>query len=467
MTTTTHKAAAAATGQGLSQPAPFPVRYQEGRWSFLEPWRFQRDKLGYITRACHADPVVRIRVGPVWLYMLREPEHVQHVLLETGRTYDKQTVGFDALRVFLGEGLLTSEGDFWRRQRRIAQPAFHRDRISGFATIMVDLADETLDAWESAARAERPVDVVHEMMELTQRIAGMTLLGMDPAGHADEVGRAVDVLNRHVDYLIMTPIRPPAWVPTRRHRQARWSLRTMDRIVGDIIRQRRSAPEPGDDLLAMLMEARDEETGEGMTDRQLRDEVLTMFVAGHETTSNALSWTFYLLSQHPGVTEKCRAEVQEVLGGRRPEAADVRQLTYLERVVKESMRLYPPAWFIERNVCQDDVIGGKRVEEGAIVGIAPWVTHRLEHLWPDPDRFDPDRFSPEASKGRPRFAYFPFGGGQRLCIGKPFAMMEAVLILARALQRYDLRLVPGFPVEPEALVTLRPKHGLQMVPSLR
>ena len=316
----------------------------------------------------------------------------------------------------------------------------------------------------STARAEKPVDVVNEMMGLTQRIAGMTLLGMDPAGHAQEVGRAVDIVNRHVDYLIMTPIRPPAWVPTRRHREARWCVRTLDRVVGDIIRQRRSADEPGDDLLAMLMEAQDEDTGEKMTDRQLRDEVLTIFVAGHETTSNALSWTFYLLSRHPEVLERCRAEVREVLGGRRPEADDLRSLEYLDRVVKESLRLYPPAWFFERNVCQDDVIGGKRIEKGAIIGVAPWVTHRLEHLWPDPTRFDPDRFLPEASKGRPRFAYFPFGGGQRLCIGKAFATMESVLIAARILQRYDLRLVPGFPVEPDPLVTLRPKHGLQMVP---
>lgn len=439
-----------------------PPRFRTAPLAIFEPRRFHDDKLGYLEAAAKVGPVVELQFGPVRLYLLREPADVARVLVQNAKNYGKDTIGFDALRIFLGNGLLTSEGEFWRRQRRIAQPAFHHRRIEGFAETMVDLADEEIGRIEEGRRSG-PVDLAHHMTSLTQRVAGTTLLGADPDADVDTVGRCVEVLNRYVDHILMSPIRLPLWIPTPKNRRARWAGRTLDGIVAQMVKRRRAEKVAGDDLLSMLLEARDEETGEGMTDAQLRDEVVTIFLAGHETTANALAWTFYLLSTHSEHQEAARAEVDRVLAGRRPTAADVRNLGTVERIVKESMRLYPPAWFIERSVHEDDVVGGYRLRRGALVGLVPWVTHRLPHLWDDPERFDPDRFLPEREKARPRFAYFPFGGGQRLCIGKAFAMMESVLVVSRMLQRYEIELADGARIEPEPLVTLRPKHGVPVV----
>ncbi len=459
---------ASTTAVAPSDPPARPVRYRTKPLRFLEPAAFHADKLGYLERAAARGPVVELQFGPVTLYLLREPEAIEHVLVRNARNYGKDTLGFDALRLFLGNGLLTSEGSFWRRQRRIAQPAFHHKRIEGFARTMVELADAEIDRMAAEAHAGgQPVDIARHMTVMTQRVAGTTLLGADPDADVDTVGRCVDVLNRYVDYILMTPIRVPLWIPTRRNRRARWAGRTLDRMVAEMIQARRRDGVDGHDLLSMLLAARDEETGESMTDAQLRDEVVTIFLAGHETTANALAWTFYLLTQHPEHQRAAQAEVDRLLGGRAPTAADVRELGLVERIVKESMRLYPPAWFLERSLHQEDVVGGARLRPGAIIALVPWITHRLPHLWEEPARFDPDRFLPEREKARPRFAYFPFGGGQRLCIGRAFAMMEAVLVVARVLQRFDVALAERARIEPEALVTLRPKYGVPVVLSPR
>lgn len=454
--------AAQTTAEDLSARPARPPRYRTAPLRLQEPARFHRDKLGYLDAAAEVGPVVELQFGPVRLYLLREPKDVERVLVRNAKNYGKDTLGFDALRIFLGNGLLTSEGEFWRRQRRIAQPAFHHDRIEGFAETMVAIADDEI-ARMDAERRDGAVDIAHHMTALTQRVAGTTLLGADPDADVDTVGRCVEELSRYVDHILMSPVRLPLWIPTPRNRRARWAGRTLDRIVGEMVRRRRESGAGGDDLLSMLLAARDEETGEGMTDAQLRDEVVTIFLAGHETTANALAWTFYLLTQHPEHQAAAREEVDRVLGSRAPTAADVRNLNLIERIVKESMRLYPPAWFIERSIHEDDVVGGYELKAGAIVALVPWVTHRLPHLWADPDRFDPDRFLPEREKARPRFAYFPFGGGQRLCIGRAFAMMEAVLVVARVLQRYEVTLAEGARIEPEPLVTLRPKYGVPVL----
>jgi cytochrome P450 len=419
-----------------------------------EPLRFMTG----ITRE-HGD-VVQFRVGPYNTMLFAHPDAVKHVLVTNSANYDKHTPGFEVLGSLLGNGLLTSQGEFWRRQRRIAQPAFHRRRIAGFAETMVAFTEQMLERWEDAAGLGRTIDLAAEMNALTLRIVAKTLLGTEMGPIAEQVAEAVTAVNVFVNKATTGLL--DRYLPTRDHLRAREAVRTLDRIVLDLVAERRRRTDSPDDLLTMLMEARDEETGEGMSDRQLRDEILTMFLAGHETTSNALAWTFYLLSTHPGIARRTRTELDEVLAGRSPTVDDLPRMTYTSRVVKESMRLYPPAWTLERRAREDDMIAGHRVRAGSLILLSAWVTHRHPTFWPNPEGFDPDRFEPEAEKQRPRHAYFPFGAGPRQCIGNNFAMMESQLIVATILPRFRPWLVPGHPVVPEPLITLRPKHGLQM-----
>jgi cytochrome P450 len=439
----------------LREPPRVATRHPLGVWSQL-----RADPLAFLTDAArrHGD-VVGFRIGPIQAVLLRHPDAIKHVLVDKSHNYDKQTRGYDVLRQFLGNGLLTSNGDFWRRQRRIAQPAFHRKRIEGFADTMVDDTLEMLRRWDDAAGLGQTIDLAHEMMSLTLRIVGKTMLSTDVQDAADQVGDAVTVLNRWADASIDSLL--PVGFPTPSTLKANAASRRLDKIIGDIIARRR-AGEQAEDLLGMLMEAKDAETGESMTDKQLRDEVTTMFLAGHETTANALAWTFYLLSTHPDIERRVRAELDAVLGGTPPRMSDLPRLPYLLQVIKESMRLYPPAWMIDRRTIADDEILGYRIKKGTLVLVSPYVSHRNPGFWPNPEGFDPDRFTPANEESRPRYAYFPFGGGPRQCIGNAFAMMEAQLIVAAVLQRFRPWLVPGHPVAIETLITLRPRWGLQM-----
>jgi cytochrome P450 len=447
-----------ATAQPIAAPSAPRLRYPYpmGALRYIrdEPLQF----LTNITRE-HGD-IVQFRVGPYNTMLFAHPDAIKHVLVTNSANYDKHTPGYDLLAGLLGKGLLTSEGDFWRRQRRIAQPAFHRRRIAGFADTMVSYTEQMLEHWENAAGLGRTIDLAAEMNTLTLRIVAKTLLGTEMGPLADEVAQAVTAVNVFVNKATTEVF--ARILPTPDHLRAREAVRTLDRIVYDLIADRRRRADSPDDLLTMLMEARDEETGEGMSDRQLRDEVLTMFLAGHETTSNALAWTFYLLSTHPGIARRTCAELEEVAPGRSPTLDDLPRLTYLGQVVKESMRLFPPAWTLERRARETDEIAGYRVPAGTLVLFSAWVTHRHPAFWPNPEGFDPDRFAPEAEKQRPRYAYFPFGGGPRQCIGNNFAMMESQLILGTILPRFRPWLVPGHPVVPEPLITLRPRYGLQM-----
>jgi cytochrome P450 len=418
------------------------------------------DPLRFLAEAAELGDVVRFRVGPYRVFLLRHPDAIQHVLVDNSKSYDKRTRGYDALRSLLGNGLLTSEGEMWRRQRRIAQPAFHRQRVAEFARVMVELTQDMLGRWLDVAALGRTIDMTHEMTALTLRIVARTLLSAEVRDHAEEVGRAVTLFSRYADEAVSSVL--PLGFPTPLRLRTREATRKLDALIHAMIDERRKDGRERGDLLDMLMHARDGETGERMTDRQLRDEVMTIFLAGHETTANALAWTFYLLSLHPGVERRVRAELDAVLGGRAPEFDDLPKLTTLTAVIKESMRLYPPAWMIERRAAADDVVGGYRIPAGSVVLMSPYITHRHPGLWPNPEGFDPDRFVPEAERARPRYAYFPFGGGPRLCIGQPFAMLEGVLVLATILQRYRLSLVPGHPVVPDPLVTLRPRGGILM-----
>jgi len=418
---------------------------------------FFRDPLAFITRLQrdHGD-VVEFTMAGKRIVQVAGPEQVKHVLQDHHRNYDKQTPVWDAIRDFLGEGLLTSEGDFWLRQRRIAQPAFHRQRIAAFVPLFAELTRETLDRMP----LDRPFDVAKEMMTLTLRIVGRALLSTDPFADADEIGRALAVTLAYPDARLKAPVRLPLSVPLPLHRRFLAARAVLDRVVYRIIEERRRSGEDKGDLLSMLMFTTDADTGERMNDKQLRDEVMTIFLAGHETTGAALSWTILLLSKHPDVRRKMQAEVRDVLGEREPTLEDLGKLSYVKQVFQEAMRLYPPAWITGRHAVADDTISGVRVSAGTMVQVSPYVTHRHPKHWPNPEGFDPERFSPERVKERAPLAYIPFGAGPRLCIGNQFAMMEAQVILAMLAQRVELDLVPGQTIVPAPSITLRPRDGI-------
>ena len=436
------------------QPPGPPLVWQAGA--------FRKSRLSMILdwRQRHGD-IVRLQFGWITAHVLYDPEHIRHVLQEGARRFDKQTRGFRKLSLVLGNGLLISEGSFWLRQRRIAQPAFHRKRIDAFGDVMVRAAERCAERLERAADRDEAVDVAHEMMRVTLEIVTETLLGsgMHSAEDADRIGEAVSFVIVDTNRRINAILDPPLSVPVRRNREFRRHLETLDREVYRMIAHRRREG-PGDDLLSMFLEARDEETGEGMTDAQLRDEVMTMFLAGHETTANALSWTLYCLSRAPTELRRVEDELAGTLETARASVGDVRALEHTERAIKEALRLYPPAWVIGRSPIEDEVIGGYHMPARSLVFLSPWATHRHPRIWKDPERYDPDRFLPERAALLPRFAYFPFGGGPRQCIGNAFAMMEATLVLATILRRVRLELVPGQNVVPAPQITLRPKNGL-------
>jgi cytochrome P450 len=427
---------------------------------------FQRDLIQALTERLGdgSREVADLQIGPQRATFVMHPEGVEHVLVRNLKNYSKETRGYTMLRKILGRGLVTSEGELWRRQRRIAQPAFHRQRIASFAAAMVTGAERMIDArWLPAARTGAPIDVADEMMRITLEIVSETLLGLTAGRDADAVGRAVPVVLEHVVYRIQHMLSPHELVPTRRNRRYRRAMATLDELVNRIIAARRDGQTPpADDLLQMFMDARDEETGETMDDRQLRDEVMTMYLAGHETTAVALSWTLYLLHENPEWDARVREELDRVLGGRSPGLDDLAGLEVTRRVIEESMRLYPPVYFMGRTALADDEIAGHRIPKGRLVFVSPWLTHRRPDLYPDPERFDPDRFLPERRAALPRLAYFPFSAGQRKCIGDQFALIEAQLVLATVLPRFRFALARPTPVKPQGTITLRPAGGLTM-----
>jgi cytochrome P450 len=432
---------------------------------------FRRDPLGVLLAASReVGAVARFTVGPLDMFLLSDPDDIQRVLQDNAKNYSKRTIGYDKLRLALGEGLLTSEGDFWLRQRRIAQPTFHRDEIRKFAAVMTTCTEAMLDRWRGVADRSEWLDVSAEMMRLTLQIIGKTMFSIDLSHQSDRLGQLMTTAIHYVNDRMMSITAPFDFaerLPTPTNLRFRRALREGDEIVGRIIAQRRRRGEHPDDLLSMLMSARDEDTGETMTDRQLRNEAMTFFAAGHETTANALTWTWYLLSQHPWAAEQLRREVDTVLRGELPTTDDLPKLETTVRIVKEAMRLYPPAWMMSRRALDTDRLGGYGIPAGSVVLVSPYVTHRQPELWSHPIAFDPERFSPDEMARRPKFAYFPFGGGPHRCIGNGFAMMEVVLLAASIAQRYELDLDPNHEVALDAGVTLRPKHGIRMLPRRR
>lgn len=432
-----------------------------GHWLLGNLMEFRRDVLGSLADSARRfGDIVHYRVGPQHIHLLNHPDHIAYVLLGNHRNFDKNTRSAAAIRKGTGDSLLTSNGEVWKRQRRQAQPFFHRRNISGFVEDMTTATSAMLKHWRVCARNGQTLDVASEMMRLTYGIVGRTIFNADVGADAQAVERAMPIVLAHTFGRLERLINLPDWVPTSRNRRYRQAVADIDAVVFRIIDEHRQAEQangPGRDLLSMLLHVQDQDTGEVLTDEQLRNATLTLLLAGHETTANALAWIFYLVSRHPAVEGQLRDEVRAVLGDRPPTLDDLSLLPYTKMVIKEALRLYPPIWIIERRVIADDTIGGYSLPAGSAVIIAPYVLHRHPGFWDNPEIFDPSRFANAA-----RAAYMPFGAGERYCIGSEFAMMEAHLITAMVAQSFRLELVPGHRVEPWPNITLRMRHGLLM-----
>lgn len=454
---------AAAAGLMVGNPGKAPV-FAGSSWLLGSAQDFARDPLSTLLQAQreHGD-VVATRFAYLPVMVVSSPADIQRVLVDNRQNYTKTTYPYQILRNLLGNGLVTSEGAFWLRQRRIAQPAFQRERVNAFSGMITSVAQDMAATWADSASRREVRDVLDDMTLVTLRVAGFSLISQDLKGVAGGVGAALTVAQRWVDHRLNNLTSPPLFVPTARNRAFRAARAELTALIQKVIGERRAQQDKGNDLLGMLMAAKDPETGESMSDAQLADELLTILMAGHETTSNMLAWTFYRLSLHPEITRRLTAELQEVLGGRTPTLEDLPRLTYLDAVLKESMRLHPPVWILDRMAEADDVLGGYLVKKGTTVITSPYLTHRHPALWRNPEGFDPDRwFTPEV-KSLHRLAYFPFSVGQRKCVGDTLALLEAPIILATLLQQVTPELVPGHRVEPETLVTMRPKYGMRMV----
>lgn len=424
---------------------------------------FNRDSLGFITRCRDYGDVVRMRFLYVTAYFLYNPTDIEYVLSTNSKNFIKSmSLRSNFFHRLLGNGLLTSEGDFWRRQRRLAQPAFHRQRIGAYGEVMVEYTTRQMSSWQNVEVR----DIHREMMRLTLEIVVKTLFNAEVSKDADKVA--------HVLEKIVQPFASQAtlkWIldnrlPTPAHSRFNEAAREIDEIVYRIIAERRASGSDEGDLLSMLLAAHDED-GSQMTDRQLRDEVMTIFLAGHETVALTLSWAWYLLAKNPDAEERFHEEIDRVLNGRLPTVADIPNLKYTEMIAKESMRLYPPAYGLGREAIEDCEIGGYRVPRKSQVFMFSWAMHRDPRYFDDPESFRPERWTEEFSAGLPKYAYFPFGGGPRICVGNYFAMMETVLLLATIGQRFKLSLDPEHTVDLMPAMSLRPKDGIKVVVGAR
>ncbi|OLC94971.1 MAG: hypothetical protein AUH86_13170 [Acidobacteria bacterium 13_1_40CM_4_58_4] len=453
--------AAPATARKTSPGLP-PV--PRGRFLLGSLVELSRDWLGFYKRCAEEyGDVVHVRLAHVSVYLLVHPRDIETVLVTQAGNFTK-SADYRALARVLGNGLLTSEGEFWKRQRGLIQPAFHRQNILAYAQVMTEAAGRMLDSWKN--EGER--NIHDDLMCVTLQIVAQCLYGAEVSGSAERVGQAMEVVMQrfviNASLALLFFLDMPVFLARREQR----AIRDLDKIIGGIIRKRRSSNQPREDLLDMLLRARDTD-GHPMSDTQLRDEVMTLFLAGHETTAIALSWACYLIAQNPHVEAALVEELREVLGDRVPIPDDLPRLRYTEMVLKEAMRLYPAVWGIGRKAISDCELGGYRIPAGSNLFILQWRTQRDARFFPDPERFDPERWrdDPVRSGKIPRFAYFPFGGGPRVCVGASFAMMEATLLLAMIQQGFHLELVLDHPVEMFATVTLRPKYGIRVIAKRR
>lgn len=436
----------------------------KGKWLTGSLREFRADPLAFLERlSAECGPIGYFRAGHQHIYFANDPALVQEVLVTQNSAFIKSRI-LQRAKALLGEGLLTNEGAPHLRQRRLVQPAFHRGRLVGYASAMTELALRARERWTSG----EDMDIDREMMRLTLAIVGRTLFSADVEEDAPKVGEAMNALLAMMPILMLPLSQYFHHLPLPAMRRYKQAGATLDRTIYRIIEERRKSGVDTGDLLSMLLLATDSEgDGLGMTDKQVRDETLTLFLAGHETTATALTWTWYLLAKNPEAEAKFHAEIDSVLEGRAPRLEDMPALRYTEHVMAESMRLYPPAWGMGRMATREVELDGYRVPAGSIVLTSPYIMHRKAEWFPEPEKFLPERWEQE-DHSRPKFAYFPFGGGPRICVGERFAWMEGVLILAAVAQKWRFAL-PAHPkpVGLHALITLRPRGGLRLRAELR
>ena len=422
---------------------------------------FRRDALGVVRKMAEAGDISRVDAGSQPVFLLNHPDLIRDVLVTRNASFSK-VIGIESVFKLLGGGMLTAEGEAHRKRRRLAQPAFHKQRIASYAGTMVDHAVEARERWEPGVAT----DVAHEMMRITLGVAGRTLFDSELEGDAKEVADAmgeISELSNLVAFPFIKHIEKFELFGRRRFDKAQARL---DAAIYRIIAECRASARDRGDLLSMLIQASDEE-GDADADRHLRDEVMTIFLASYDTTANALTWTWHLLSQHPEVEARMHEEIDSVLGDRPPTLEDLPQLKYVEQVLTESMRIFPPVWLQSRKTLEEYPVGDTVIPKGAIVFVSQYLMHRDPRFFDDPETFRPERWTAEMKAALPRFAYFPFGGGPRQCIGEGFAWMEATLVIATIAQRWRFRPVEGFAPELQPLFVLRPKNGLFLIPELR
>jgi cytochrome P450 len=407
--------------------------------------------------------LVRLPIMPgLTLFLSTHPDHAEHIFSTHQDLYGKPDFFLKPMGLVQGQGLFTSEGEFWLKHRRLMQPAFHQKQLVNLHAVMLSCVQSFINEW-----SEKPdgtiIDIAAEMMRLTLKIVSLALFSVDISDESNKLGLALRTALEYVYYRLTAPLAPPVWIPTRQNLNFRQAKQTLDRVVLEIIQSRRQDPTVRHDLLSMLLAAQDEETGEGMSDRQLHNEVITLINAGHETTATTLAWTWYLLGTHPDIMARLQNEADTVFPGDAPTFEQLPQLQYTRRIFDESLRLCPPGLgFAPRVALKDDEIQGYFIPKGSIFNVAFYFTLRHPEFWDNPEQFDPDRFLPEKVTQRPKFAYLPFGAGAHTCIGKNFALMESTMILAAIAQRFNIELVPNQPIEIDPRFTLRPKYGIQV-----
>jgi len=450
--TNARAAAAESTPPGALLHPPGPPR-------FLAPlifYRLLRHPLEMFAEAARYGDVVSLPTIFRRVFFINHPDHIRDLLVNSAQKFEKSPA-IKAMKPVLGEGLLTSEHEFHLRQRRLAQPAFHRERIAAYGAVMAEYAAKWPARWRNGAA----VDLHAEMMGLTLDIVGKTLFDYNLSVDSGRIASSLETFLGLFRFMMMPFARQVERLPLPRMIRLRRARERVDEIVYRIIRERRAEGRDHGDLLSMLLAAQDVEgDGGSMTDQQLRDESITLILAGHETTANALTWAFYLLARHPQVEAKLHAELDAVLGGRLPAAADLPALPYTEMVMAETLRLYPPAYAVGRWALEDHAFGPYLIPKHSVVLCSQWVMHHDARFYPEPERFDPERWRPEPRAARPKYAYFPFGGGNRICIGEGFAWMEATMILAVLAQQWRMKVAPDYRADLWPVITLRPRHGL-------
>ncbi|GHO47045.1 cytochrome P450 [Ktedonospora formicarum] len=423
---------------------------------------FQKQPLQFLgSLAKEYGDIVQFPLLNMQIVMLNHPDYIKRVLIDNISNYDKDVFIYKMLHTVMGEGLITSSGEKWRKRRRLMQPAFHRQRIEKLVDLINDITRGTIETWEEKTVRNETIYVKEEMLKITLKMVSMALMNIDASDAAQDFGRAFQTSNEVLAAFARMPF-PPLSFPTPSHRRLRQAIQQMDVISYTVMRERRERQEDTGDLLSMMLASVDEETGEGLSDQELRDEIQTIFIAGHETSANALSWVWYLLSQHPDVEAKLHEEVDRVLGGRVPTMEDLSKLVYTRMVIDETMRLYPTVWQLMRRTINDDVIDGYYIPAGSIVFWSNYELHRHPAIWEDAERFDPERFAPEQVAKRPRHYFMPFSGGQRICIGNNFALMEMQVMLSLVAQNYRLVSLSDQPVEPKTALALVPSTDLPM-----